>query len=173
VHMYMKTERLKTIVSAPNYDIIAVFCGAIAVLAILSTLFLKESPYLKVSTSGLPLLAVISNVDIIALGMVAISILWVFLLFKTIYSKAKKEACRREKELEALNEVALAVGRSLDLDKVLDNALKSVVKIGNFDVGFVYLLNQDKNVLEIAAAYGEIPKTLAAKLSTLHLGQEV
>ena len=104
---------------------------------------------------------------------VAISILWVFLIFKAIYSEVKKEARRREKELEALNEVALAVGQSLDLDKVLDNALKSVIKIGNFDVGFIYLLNQDKNVLEIATVYGEIPEALAGKLSTLQLGQEV
>ena len=104
---------------------------------------------------------------------VAVSILWVFLMFKAIYGEVKKEACRREKELEALNEVALAVGQSLDLDKVLDNALKSVVKIGNFDVGFIYLLNQDHNVLEIATAYGEIPEALAGKLSTLQPGQEV
>ncbi|MDI6817649.1 MAG: hypothetical protein QME41_10795 [Actinomycetota bacterium] len=104
---------------------------------------------------------------------VAIAILWVFLIFKAIFSEVRKEARRREKELEALNEVALAVGQSLDLDKVLDNALKSVVKIGNFDVGFIYLLNQEKNVLEIATAYGEIPESLAGKLSTLQLGQEV
>jgi hypothetical protein len=104
---------------------------------------------------------------------VAISILWVFLIFKAIYSEVKKEASRREKELEALNEVALAVGQSLELDKVLDNALKSVIKIGNFDVGFIYLLNQDKNVLEIAAVHGEIPEALAGKLSTPQLGQEV
>ena len=43
----MKTEQLNTIVLAPNDDIIAVFCIAIAILAILSTLFLKENPYFK------------------------------------------------------------------------------------------------------------------------------
>jgi hypothetical protein len=47
VHVDMKTEQLNTIVLAPNDDIIAVFCIAIAILAILSTLFLKENPYYK------------------------------------------------------------------------------------------------------------------------------
>ncbi|MDP2210221.1 MAG: hypothetical protein Q8J63_00615 [Candidatus Aquicultor sp.] len=129
--------------------------------------------HIDMKTEQLNTIVLAQNVGIIALGMVAISILWVFLIFKAIYSELKKEARRREKELEALNEVALAVGQSLDLDKVLDNALKSVIKIGSFDVGFIYLLNQDKNVLEIATVYGEIPEALAGKLSTLQLGQEV
>lgn len=43
----MKTAQLETVILAPNDDIIALFCIAIAVMALLSTLFLKENPYFK------------------------------------------------------------------------------------------------------------------------------
>lgn len=104
---------------------------------------------------------------------VSISVLWLLLIYKAMYGEVKREARRREKEIEALNDVALAVGQSMDLNQILRNALLSVIKIGNFDVGFIYLLNKKKKILELAASYGDIPEDLAKKLSTLRLGQEV
>lgn len=89
------------------------------------------------------------------------------------YGKIREKTKRRERELEALNEVAMAVGRSMDLKQILHNALLSVTKIGNFGIGFIYLLNQEKNVLDLVASYGRIPDNLAKRLSCLNLGQEV
>ncbi|MBE0446975.1 MAG: hypothetical protein IBX64_02525 [Actinobacteria bacterium] len=104
---------------------------------------------------------------------VSIAILWFLLIYRAIYGEIREEARRREKELEALNGVALAVGQSMHLPQILHNALLSVIRISNFDIGFVYLLNKKKSILELATAYGNIPEDLAKKLLTLQLGQEV
>jgi len=102
-----------------------------------------------------------------------IAVVCVLITYRAVYGEIKSKAARRELELKALNDVALAVGKSMDLKQILKDALSSVIKIANFELGFIYLLNKDDNVLELAAAYGEIPKDLADKLAVLKLGQEV
>lgn len=104
---------------------------------------------------------------------VIIAVVWMLVIYKAIYSELKNKAARRELELKALNDVALAVGKSMDLKQILRDALSSVIKIANYELGFIYLLNKDDNILEIAAAHGEIPKDLANKLTVLKPGQEV
>jgi len=102
-----------------------------------------------------------------------LAVFWFFLAYKAIYEEIKKEARRREKELEALNNVALAVGQSMDIQQILRNALQSVTKIGNFEFGFIYLLNKKKGVLELATVYGNIPEDVAESSAVLQLGQGV
>lgn len=104
---------------------------------------------------------------------VAITILWLLFAYEVVYVEVAREARRRKKELEALDNIAIAVGQSMDTDQILQNALQSVTKIGNFDIGFVYLLDDEKKLLNLAASYGSIPNDLAEKLSQLQLGQEV
>lgn len=104
---------------------------------------------------------------------VAITVLWLLLAYEVVYVEVAREARRRKKELEALNDIAIAVGQSMDIQQILQNALHSVTKIGNFDVGFIYLLNNESELLDLAASYGNIPIDLAKKLSQLRLGQEV
>ncbi|MCL6471397.1 MAG: hypothetical protein K6T91_01085 [Firmicutes bacterium] len=101
------------------------------------------------------------------------AIIFFFLIYKAVYGEIKLKAKRRERELEALNDVAMAVGKSMDLKQVLHNALTSVTKIGNFGIGFVYLLNEETGLLELVASYGQIPEHLMKKLAYLKLGQEV
>lgn len=104
---------------------------------------------------------------------VLMTVFWFFSLYQAIYAEIKSKAKRGEKELAALNDIAMAVGQSMDLSQILQNALLSVVKIANFEVGFIYLFNEEKNILELAASHGNIPGDLARKLATLKLGQEV
>jgi len=102
-----------------------------------------------------------------------IAVAWMLVIYKAIYGEMKNKAARRELELKALNDVALAVGKSMDLKQILRDALSSVIKIANYELGFIYLLNKDDKVLELAAAHGEIPEDLANKLVVLKPGQEV
>lgn len=118
------------------------------------------------------MMVLLPNLGVIVLGGVTLIFL-VLLLNKAMHGEIKKGARRREKELEALNDVALAVGQSMDLQQILYNALLSVTRISNFDIGFIYLLNKQRNMLELATVYGNIPEGLAQKFSILQLGQEV
>lgn len=104
---------------------------------------------------------------------VTMAILWLLFAYEVVYVEVGREARRRKKELEALNDIAIAVGQSMDIQQILQNALQSVTKIGNFDVGFIYLLNNERELLDLATSYGTIPIDLAKKLSQLRLGQEV
>ncbi|OIO85412.1 MAG: hypothetical protein COW32_06485 [Candidatus Aquicultor secundus] len=104
---------------------------------------------------------------------VLIAVLWFLLIYHAVYAEIKDTIKRGEKELAALNDVAMAVGQSMDLSQILHDALLAVVKIANFEIGFIYLLNEEKNILELAASHGTIPENLARKLATLKPGQEV
>jgi len=132
---------------------------------LLAILALTNLLYLSYGSETISILRVYLRLAILAF--------WFLLIYFAVYGEVKAKARRREKELEALNDVALAVGKSMDLRQILNNALLSVVKIGNFGVGFIYLLNEEKNVLELAASYGHIPDNLQERLSVLQLGQEV
>ncbi len=103
---------------------------------------------------------------------VLIAVLWFLLIYHAVYAEIKDTIKRGEKELAALNDVAMAVGQSMDLSKILHDALLAVAKIANFEIGFIYLFNEEKKVLELAASHG-IPDNLTRKLTTLKLGQEV
>ncbi|HZD60924.1 MAG TPA: hypothetical protein VE439_10805 [Anaerolineae bacterium] len=173
------------IVLLPNLG--AIILGAASILLVQRESKDKISPYIKavIIVISICLMTIATTnmlyhnsgseifVTVEIYSMAIIAVLWFSLIYWVIYAEIRKEARWRERELEALNSVALAVGQSMDLPQILRNALLSVIKIGNFDVGFIYLLNKQKNTLELATSYGNIPKDLAEKLSTLHLGQEV
>jgi nitrate/nitrite-specific signal transduction histidine kinase len=61
---------------------------------------------------------------------------------------------RRNKELTVLNEVALTVNQSLDLQHVLDEALETVTSKLGIESGLIFLHNEKKGRFELRASKG-------------------
>jgi signal transduction histidine kinase/streptogramin lyase len=76
----------------------------------------------------------------------------------------------RTKELSALNEVASVVSHSLDLDQVLKNALSKTLEVVGIEAGGIYLLEDDKQTLNIVVQKGLNPQ-LVAEIDNLKVGE--
>lgn len=76
------------------------------------------------------------------------------------------QVAHRTEELAALNAIAAVVSRSLDLDRILGDALEKTLEVLALDAGGIYLLEEDeakdgKGVLRIAAHRGLSPEHVA------------
>jgi len=76
----------------------------------------------------------------------------------------------RTKELAALNAVASVVSRSLNLDEVLSSALTKTLEVMGAEAGGIYLLQQDTQVLIIAAHEG-LDAQFVAEIDNLKVGE--
>ncbi|HOG45586.1 MAG TPA: GAF domain-containing protein [Anaerolineae bacterium] len=77
---------------------------------------------------------------------------------------------RRAGELAVLNEVALAVGRSLDLQVIVEQALGAVLKSFRAGAGLLYLLDERTGTLALAAHRGLSNEASAAWAAQPPLG---
>ena len=73
-----------------------------------------------------------------------------------------RELAARSCELEALNAVATVVSHSLDLERILADALDKTMQVMGTEAGGIYILDQRKGVLDIAAHRGFSPEFVAA-----------
>jgi len=76
-----------------------------------------------------------------------------FLLDITEKRNAEDAMRQRNRELHALNAIAVTTAQSFDLDEILNTALRHVVDIFTVQTGAVYLLG-NSNVLQRRAGYG-------------------
>jgi two-component system NtrC family sensor kinase len=76
-----------------------------------------------------------------------------FLLDVTEKRRAEDEVRRRNRELHALNAIAVITAQSFDLDEILNTALRHVTDLFAAHTGAVYLMDND-NVLQRRAAFG-------------------
>jgi two-component system NtrC family sensor kinase len=84
-----------------------------------------------------------------------------FLLDITEKKRAEDEIRRRNRELYALNAIAVAGTQSLDLDEILNVTLRHLVELFQADTGGVYLFDDDTQLLRRRAAHGhqrELPE---------------
>ncbi|HYX70447.1 MAG TPA: GAF domain-containing protein, partial [Terriglobales bacterium] len=84
-----------------------------------------------------------------------------FLLDITEKKRAEDEIRRRNRELHALNAIAVAGTQSLDLDEILNITLRHLVELFQADTGGVYLFDDDTQLLRRRAAHGhqrELPE---------------
>jgi signal transduction histidine kinase len=65
---------------------------------------------------------------------------------------------RSETEGSALHALTVAATQSLDLTKVLEEAIKKLTEIFHFDISRVFLFNRDMTELEVRAAYETKPE---------------
>jgi len=80
------------------------------------------------------------------------------------------ESEQRASELSAINAVATAASRSLELNDVLRAALDKVVEVMAMDVGGIYVLEKGRQRLRLAAHYG-LRKETVAEHSFVSLGE--
>jgi signal transduction histidine kinase len=64
---------------------------------------------------------------------------------------------RRTGELSALNAIITTISQSLDLDKVLNDALKKILTVLDMEAGVVHLLDEKTGQLVIASHRGMVP----------------
>jgi signal transduction histidine kinase/ligand-binding sensor domain-containing protein len=73
-----------------------------------------------------------------------------------------EELAARTRELQALNAVASVVSHSLDLDQVLADALEKTLQVMETEAGGIYILDDRRGALDIAAHRGFSPGFVAA-----------
>ncbi len=78
-----------------------------------------------------------------------------FLLDISEQKRAEEEIRRRNRELHALNTIAVVATQSLSLDEVLEVTLRQVVELFNADSGAVYLADVETRTLRRRAALGQ------------------
>jgi len=94
------------------------------------------------------------------------------LLDITEKKRAEEEMSRRNRELHALNTIAVAANQSFDLDEILNIALRQVVDLFAADTGSVFLLDHESCTLRRCAAFGHTSE-LGQKLPNIELSQEL
>ena len=86
------------------------------------------------------------------------------------YAHLEQRVSDRTRELAALNAIAAVVSRSLDLEKILNDALDKTLEVTGIEAGGVYLLREDAGVLTIAA-YKGLSGQFVAAIDHLKVGE--
>jgi GAF domain-containing protein len=74
------------------------------------------------------------------------------------YADLERKVADRTKELAALNAIAAVASQSLELDEVLNDALDKTLQVMETEAGGIYLLDQETELLTIAAYRGFSPE---------------
>ena len=79
---------------------------------------------------------------------------------------------RRTKELSALNAIITTISQSLDLDKILNDALNKTLAVMEIEAGMVHLLNEKADRLSIMVHQGLSPEHVQ-EIRKLKLGEHI
>ena len=71
---------------------------------------------------------------------------------------------RRTRELDALNEIALAINSQPNLAALLDKVVELAADLVGVRAGGVYLLQPDGETLELASAYNQMSDYMGVRL---------
>jgi GAF domain-containing protein/ligand-binding sensor domain-containing protein len=82
----------------------------------------------------------------------------------------ERQVTERTEELAAVNAIACVVSRSLNLDDMLTDALDKTLEVMEIEVGGVYLLNEETEVLDIVVHRGFKPERVA-EIDGLKVGE--
>jgi PAS domain S-box-containing protein len=72
----------------------------------------------------------------------------------TAKKQAENELRRRNRELSALNSIAVTFNQSFDLDEILRAAIMQIGELFSADTAAVYLFDEARNILRKKASYG-------------------
>jgi len=86
------------------------------------------------------------------------------------YTHLEQRVADRTKELATLNAIAAVVSRSLDLEEILNDALDKTLEVMEIEAGGIYLLQEDAEVLTIAAHKG-FNAQFVARIDRLRVGE--
>ena len=85
---------------------------------------------------------------------------------KLFDSQSSLRGSARDAGLTAINFVADAINRSVDLREIATNALHALTAVTHLEAGAVYLWDDDKDVLQLHSSHG-IPAALSQQLARL------
>jgi K+-sensing histidine kinase KdpD len=86
--------------------------------------------------------------------------------------QAERELQRRNQDLAALNEIAMTMSRSIGLDPTLNATLDKVLEVMQMSGGWVQLLQEDGNALELAVQRG-ISEPVVQDIQRIKLGEDI
>jgi PAS domain S-box-containing protein len=87
--------------------------------------------------------------------------------------RIEEELVQRTRELEALNEMGSLINQTLiDLDTVFPIALEKAMSLTGFEIGSIFLLNEEENILERKSHKG-VPLHMLADGGVLKYGEGV
>jgi len=78
-----------------------------------------------------------------------------FLLDMTEKRRAEDEIRRRNRELNALNAMAVIATQSFDLDEILNLTLRQVISLLGAETGSIYLCDADEATFRRRAGWGQ------------------
>jgi two-component system NtrC family sensor kinase len=90
-----------------------------------------------------------------------------FLLDITEKKRAEDEIRRRNRELNALNSMAVIAAQSFDLDEILNLTLRQVISLFQAESGVIYLAEAGSTVFRRRAAWGQ--RNTAGRISEIDL----
>jgi PAS domain S-box-containing protein len=80
---------------------------------------------------------------------------------KRLSKEMEEELVQRTRELEALNEMGTLINQTLvDLDTIFPIALEKAMSLTGFEMGSIFMLNEERNILERKFHKGFPPKML-------------
>ncbi len=90
----------------------------------------------------------------------------------TARKKIEEDLIQRTEELQTLYQLTVLINQSLELDRVLPVALKAALDLTGFEMGVIYLLQEDGETLELKFDIGH-PPGLAEQARFLKKGEGV
>ncbi len=88
------------------------------------------------------------------------------------YATLEQRVEARTKELEALYTIASVVSQTLDLEKILENALEKTLEVMNIEAGGITLVDEKSGDLDIAA-YSGLSEDFIARITELPTDKRV
>ncbi len=85
------------------------------------------------------------------------------LLDITEKKKIEDEIRRRNRELEALNTIAMLANQSFDMDEITNSAMRQMIDLFHADTAGVYLFEKESRLLKRVANYGQRTAMLDAR----------
>ncbi|HNY64476.1 MAG TPA: ATP-binding protein [Deltaproteobacteria bacterium] len=84
----------------------------------------------------------------------------------------ERRLLRQNQDLAAVNLISKTLSSSIDLEEVLQSTLAQVLQIMNIEAGWIYLLDEKKQVLKVAYSYG-IPDHVVQAIRELNIGDGI
>ncbi|HPS94529.1 MAG TPA: GAF domain-containing protein, partial [Deltaproteobacteria bacterium] len=84
----------------------------------------------------------------------------------------QKRLMRQNQDLAAINTISQTLSSSIELKEILQNTLTQVLSIMNIEAGWIYLMDEKKQVLRCAHSYG-MPEEVIKAIRVLKLGEGI
>jgi PAS domain S-box-containing protein len=84
----------------------------------------------------------------------------------------ERRLLRQNQDLAAINLISKTLSSSINLEEVLQNTLGQILQIMNIETGWIYLLDDRRQILKCAYSYG-IPQEVVQSIKELKIGEGI